>query len=672
MSALRLFALLILGLSTECWAVDILYLTTSSSDAHGIEESLDTAGAFYGVRIIPRLVDSKDFLASVRRDAQAASTVGVVIDADALTLLKGYAFREVLDLRGNVAKPILVLNISDKTAQGLYWIPALRRSLDGCSPISNGNDRDHLSFSSMRGLNHELAGLDLRLAASFNCAFAITGRTGLEPVISVLRNGSTLPVFVRAVEGSQEIFVAAGWTSREQEEHAFAFLSKFAATVVPLVFVKHAAGAYGWHSVSRYANLTVDDPWLVEPYGFLNYRRLLGEMKAHRFHTTIAFIPWNYDRSRGEVVSLFLQHPDNYSIAIHGNNHDHREFGAYEYKSFEDQRFNIRQALARMERFKELTGIPYDRVMVFPHGISPAATLRSLKTYGFVGTVNAINVPLEQEHPIGLAAPLRSTTLYENFPSTARYTAEYSFSEYPHDFSVPKELIAVNAFLGNPILLYGHHGMFAAGIQAFNETADFVNSIEPAVEWKSLGYILARSYLRRLRLADESALDVLTDSSITCLENENGRERTFHVRKAEDGDPGIKAVMVDGKAQPFDTVDGLLTTRVSVDTGRTACLEVHYISDDTHPVQLSKLSKRVWVLRTISDWRDRYLSRSSFGRLVIAAYYGNDRKFRITLILGIAVATVMVLWFGLLRRREARKSTRVHFGRPEGVDTRGT
>ena len=49
-------------------------------------------------------------------------------------------------------------------------------------------------------------------------------------------------------------------------------------------------------------------------------------MQEHRFHTTIAFVPWNYDRSSPEVVSLFLENPEHFSIAIHGNNHDHEEF----------------------------------------------------------------------------------------------------------------------------------------------------------------------------------------------------------------------------------------------------------------------------------------------------------------------------------------------------------
>ena len=64
-----------------------------------------------------------------------------------------------------------------------------------------------------------------------------------------------------------------------------------------MIFAKYGAGDRGWHALHHDANLTIDDPWLREPYGHLDYKDLLTEMERHNFHTTIAFIPWNYDRS---------------------------------------------------------------------------------------------------------------------------------------------------------------------------------------------------------------------------------------------------------------------------------------------------------------------------------------------------------------------------------------
>src|SRR3972149_7221119 len=95
------------------------------------------------------------------------------------------------------------------------------------------------------------------------------------------------------------------------------------------MFLKNTFGEKCWHSVNDYANLTIDDPWIREPYGYLSYIGLLKQMQKVNFHTTIAFIPWNYDRSQEEVVKLFRQNPDKFSISIHGNDHNNREFSIH-------------------------------------------------------------------------------------------------------------------------------------------------------------------------------------------------------------------------------------------------------------------------------------------------------------------------------------------------------
>ena len=75
------------------------------------------------------------------------------------------------------------------------------------------------------------------------------------------------------------------------------------------IFLKESFGERCWHRDNNQANLTIDDPWLREPYGNLSYSSLLKEMNENNFHTTIAFVPWNYDRSEKEVVELFRNNP---------------------------------------------------------------------------------------------------------------------------------------------------------------------------------------------------------------------------------------------------------------------------------------------------------------------------------------------------------------------------
>src|ERR1035438_10154069 len=106
---------------------------------------------------------------------------------------------------------------------------------------------------------------------------------------------------------------------------------------------------------------------------------LLREMKKHHFHTTVAFIPWNFDRSAPQTVAMFRKNSEYFSITIHGNNHDHQEFPSLKDRALDVQTANIRQAVVRMEKFQSLTRLAYDRVMVFPHSIAPWETPDALK-----------------------------------------------------------------------------------------------------------------------------------------------------------------------------------------------------------------------------------------------------------------------------------------------------
>ena len=145
-----------------------------------------------------------------------------------------------------------------------------------------------------------------------------------------------------------------------------------------LLFLRNAGGDRCWHSPGYYANLIIDDPWLREPFGHLKFGPLRDEMRKVPFHLTLAFVPWNFDRSDPAVVALFLAHPELFSISPHGNNHDHQEFSGR--IPAEEQEKDIVQGLARMEEFTRLTEIPFDRVMVFPHGIGSRESLRLLGT----------------------------------------------------------------------------------------------------------------------------------------------------------------------------------------------------------------------------------------------------------------------------------------------------
>jgi hypothetical protein len=399
-----------------------------------------------------------------------------------------------------------------------------------------------------------------------------------------------------------------------------------------MMFVKYIAGDGGWHAVHHYANLTIDDPWLREPYGHVSYSGLLRQMEAHNFHTTIAFIPWNYDRSQPGVISLFRHHPERFSIAVHGDNHDHKEFTNYGSKPLEGQVSGMVQSLARMEKFKELTGLSYDRVMVFPHSIAPLQTVSALGTHGYLATVNESNIPQNEKTPTSKSFWLRPITLsYGGVPSISRQS-----------ISVPitPAYIAVNAYLDNPLLFYGHTQDFAGGITSFNQIADAINKIQPDTEWRSLGDLVEHFYLVKEHGASQYDLQAFTNDFR--LENTNHQDATFHVEKDESA-PAIATLLIDGQPVSYQVENGKLNFSVVVPKQSARGIEVrHGKEPDLRSVTIGHDSAIAYLLRIGSDFRDIYVSKSRVGLAFIRFYNDHEMTPAEVLFPGLLLVFLMI------------------------------
>jgi hypothetical protein len=454
--------------------------------------------------------------------------------------------------------------------------------------------------------------------------------------------------------GRQEVFfqtLSRTPNSFVDSDHPFS--SEGFLEIAPLMmFLQYAFGERCWHSPGYYANLTIDDAWLTEPYGYLSFRGILEQMEKTNFHTTIAFIPWNYDRSVPEVVSLLHNHPDRFSICIHGNNHDHYEFYDYETaigdprqaKPLIDQEADIIQAMARMKEHSGLTELPYDPVMVFPQGIAPAKTLGLLKKYNFLATTNAVNIPLRSKAPNDPIFDLRSVSLsFENFASLKRH--------FPKDRS--RFDIAVDLFLGNPLLFFEHHDFFAVGIDAFNEKAEIISDLEPNTRWQGLGYIARHLYLQRTR--PDGNYDIRTFSRSIELENMQARSATYFIRKEESFASPIEKLTVNGKAHPYDQRGEDVSFSVTIPANESRLINISYDNDlDLASIEIAKSDPHINRLRRLSAFRDMTLSQYILGRLFTKIYYRYDiYKLGLIklLVLGLVLGSLSVFcgWY-LLRR----------------------
>jgi hypothetical protein len=649
---------ILLGTSSACLAGDVAVLL--GRNAHDAEvQQIRQVADFYGLTLRLTPVDSqageREALARLRN----TQTLAAIISHDALPTLNRNEVLAALRRAGGTHAPVLIFGATaDGNAVALrLWSGG---AIGACTAMAQGYRPDVLQVADLE-LSGSLAGIELPAVAAPVCSFSLDSGSSLQSALTARGGGVAAPVLVRAQEEAAETFFVPGlepfdssWVGKP-----LGLVKAFSSMAPFFLFLRSAAGDYGWHQDGRYANFTIDDPWLTEPYGHIAYGALLAEMEKHDYHTTIAFVPWNFDRSQPDVVQLFRDYPERFSICMHGNNHAHREFGDYQEHSLDAQVQDIRQGIARMERFRELTGIPYDRFMIFPHFVAPEGTFAALSEYDFLGTANSINVPDGTVFPTDPAFLLR--------PYTPNYGHLLSFFRYSVEEQVPGVEIAVHSFLGNPLLFYGHQQFFENGIGAFNRVADLVNHVQANTHWTSLGEIARHTYL--VRRAENDAFDVRMLSSEIELRNQEQRTAVFHVEREADPSAAAGGVTVDGMPADVErTSDGWRLT-LEIPAGAVRDIRAVPQNDfDVTRVDIAKTSTYVSMLRRASDFRDMYLSKSSVGRTITRAYYqrgwdsyqlGLEKRWW-SIAAGLAFALAGLLYARKRARRAASRGIATH------------
>ena len=606
---------------------------------------------FYGLKLNVVEVGSKVAVDRALSQLRSADTLAVLASQDAFSGLDPKKIQAALRRPNGSGIPLLLFGVAPgQGANDLrFWSGG---AVLECAPLVNGFTAKAVEITNAAALTRTLAGIELPAVASPRCDLRLEPGLAAQTVIAARGEGTArVPLLVRVPDHTAERFFVPEvepfdqtWTTDPGGmPKAFSSMAPF------ILFLSHVAGDYAWHSDGHYANLTIDDAWLTQPYGHLDYPALLPEMERHNFHTTIAFIPWNFDRSKPGVVDLFRNHPERFSICIHGNDHQHREFGDYALNSLEGQIADIKQGVARMERFHTLTGVSYDRFMVFPQGVAPQQTFGALATYDFLGTANAQNVPL------GTSFPSDPTFLLR--PYTVAYANLLSFSRYTVGTESPRLEIAIQSFLGNPLLFYGHEGVFETGIGAFDESADLVNQAQPDTKWASLGEIARHSHLVRRR--DDGGFDVWMLSNEMDLKNPTDADAVFYVKRTAEP-KGRFSLAIDGAPASFDQSGNMVALRLVIPARHTSKVRIEYANDlDLAHQDIRKRDAQAYALRWVSDFRDLYVSRSSVGRAITQAYYRNgwdsiERSLERRWWIGVLGIGAVVAGFRY-RRRRARK-----------------
>jgi hypothetical protein len=363
-----------------------------------------------------------------------------------------------------------------------------------------------------------------------------------------------------------------------------------------LMFIRQAFGTRCWHQNRAQASLTIDDPLLVDRYGFVHYRELLQFMDRYNFFTTIAFIPWNFRRTSPSVARLVQKRKDRVSICVHGCDHTRHEFASSDYGELNGR---IKLATIRMTEHQRLTNIPFVPVMVFPQGAFSSPCMQVLKANNYLAAVNLETTPV---HPFD-AVPLKcflepAIVCFGNFPLFER--------RYPENIAD----IALDLFLCKPALILEHHSFFQGQSQDAIQAVKRVNALDAGIHWTSLDRIACRSYLQKQE--NGALFSVRAFTRKAAVSNDSPEKREYRFFKEESDQDSIQTVTVNGRTRPYDYEGSLLSLSLTLNPRSTAEIEIVYRDPFPHIQVEDSLYQnlKVFSRRRLSEIRDNYLSRS--------------------------------------------------------------
>ncbi|MFX0135181.1 MAG: hypothetical protein ACFFDN_16175 [Candidatus Hodarchaeota archaeon] len=430
-------------------------------------------------------------------------------------------------------------------------------------------------------------------------------------IISNLITIGTQPFFTKIVLNKCQIFLVASNQIIDPSElicEEFNVRSIFSQLIPALLFIKFVFKNRCWHKNSSHACLIIDDPLLRSKYGFLDYRKLITLMNQNNFSTTIAFIPWNYKRTDKRIADLLLKNRQKCSICIHGCDHTASEFGAKDINML-DRKAKI--ALERMHYHKEITGLEYDKLMVFPQGKFSSNAFEVLKSNNFLAAVNTETVPINnKERPTDCSALDVAIMDYHNFPLFLRRP------------NINIEDFALDLFIGRPALIYVHHDSFKDGGKDLIDFIRKINSIDSSIQWYTLGDIIKRSYM--MKNGQDQFVHVKIYANNVIIKNRTNVRKRYIITKPESNkNVPIDHITINGEKTLFEVKNGYLKIVRELGPIETANLKIVYrdlllkISENVSAFESIKVTMR----RYLCELRDNYLSKNALIEYIALKIY---------------------------------------------------
>jgi hypothetical protein len=363
------------------------------------------------------------------------------------------------------------------------------------------------------------------------------------------------------------------------------------------MYIKWAFPETCWKEEQTGACVVIDDPLLRPRYGHLRYRDLSKAMQTHNFASNVAFIPWNFRRSKDEVARLFREAPARFSLSVHGCDHTGAEFGSQDAATLT---WKANTAIDRMDRHESITRVGYSKVMVFPQGVFSSSAMTVLRDAGFWAAVNTEVMSLDRPPtPVCIRDVWDVAVMnYDDFPI---YTRRY-----------PSQGIANFAFdvlLGKPCLVVIHHEWCRGNLKQLVEFIDRLNALQCDLKWASLGDVI----LGGLRYREPNFGTVLVEMYGTAarIRNSGDRQKKFVILRRTRGASVVREVNVGSTKASWDLSDGHLRFEFMLEPGEEIMVHVRFEPPKRASQYKPTLEYRFksMLRRHLSEFRDNYLTR---------------------------------------------------------------
>ena len=252
--------------------------------------------------------------------------------------------------------------------------------------------------------------------------------------------------------------------------------------LLPLVhFLREVCAELSWTPPAPRATFMVDDPNLHWPtYGHLRFAELARHGHKHGYHVAVATIPLDAWFVHPQAARLFRERRDVLSLLAHGNDHVRAELSRK--RPGGEAVRTLAQAHRRLAVLERRSGVEISRIMVAPFGLCSAEMMRALLRTGFEGLCHAW--PTSR-----IGRPLAGWEIAD--------LVEGGFPVFPRLLLTGRrDDIVLHSYLDQPVILYGHHGDFADGLDILAELSTYVEGAG-RVDWMSPGQIARASFLMR-------------------------------------------------------------------------------------------------------------------------------------------------------------------------------